>query len=145
MYQREKQGKVSSTDHVDMRINFCAAGFQQRTEMTECLIYTGRIFVCDRLRRPAQGCALFSGVLMKYEYREDITEDHPDRYERNPAEDEHAPSAHGREGRRDLESEMVSVAISSLYLRLRGRATTPVLRYPASLRRPLQVFDGTLG
>ena len=25
LYQREKQGKVSSTDHVHMRINFCAA------------------------------------------------------------------------------------------------------------------------
>jgi hypothetical protein len=81
-----------------VRIDFCAAGFQQCAQMAEGLIYPGGIFVCDGVRGPAQGCALLSGILMKYEYREDVTEDHTDRYERNPTEDEHAPSAHGREG-----------------------------------------------
>ena len=94
----EEQSQISGANHVDVRINFGAAGFEEIAEMRKGCVHSSGVFVSDGLRRGEQSGALLAGVLMQDEYGKDVPEEHSDSNKGDAAEYQETPRAHGREG-----------------------------------------------
>ena len=75
-------------------VNFGAAILQQISYLGKGQSYCRRILCSSRLCRSKQGLAGFPAVLVQYEDREDVAEEHSRRDQRDASEDEEPVRSH---------------------------------------------------